>query len=118
MIFSEDALAAALIGAAIELVGFTPRFATDGEAPRTALLRVRPGIVLVDCDHEGACAPSFLGPALMTGARVVLFGSRRSRRDSDSVARTFGLRSVMLPADVDRIPELLRAELEMREGEG
>ena len=118
LIFSEDPLAAALIGAAVELMGFEPAFASDPEAPRTALLRVRPRLVLVDCDHEGACAPGFIGPALMTGARVVLIGSRRSRRDPRALAASFGLGAMTLPAGFDAIADLLRAELEASEGEG
>ncbi len=114
LIFSEDPLAAALLGAAVELVGFQPAFPTDAEPPRDALLRVRPGVVLVDCDHERACGPSFFGPALMTGARIVLFGSRRSRRDAAGVADRFSLRSVTLPADLAAIAELLRVDLEAR----
>jgi hypothetical protein len=112
LIFSEDPLAAALIGAAVELVGFEPAFPTDGELPRDALLRERPGLVLVDCDHDAACAPSFFGPAQMTGARVMLVGSRRTRRDAADVASRFGLRAITLPADLHTVADLLRAELE------
>jgi len=118
LIFSEDPLAAALIGAAVELIGFEPMYATDGEPPRSALLRVRPRLVLVDCDHEGACGPSFIGPALMTGARVVLIASRRSRRDPRALASSFGLRALTLPAGLDAIAQQLRAELEAPGREG
>src|SRR5687767_13685285 len=99
LIFSEDPLAAALIGAAVELVGFQPTFPRDAEAPRDALLRERPRLVLVDCDHS-ACGQSFFGPVLMTGARVVLVGSRRSRRDAHETAASFGLLAVTMPADL------------------
>lgn len=112
LIFSEDPLAAALVGAAVELVGFEPAFPTNGEPPREALLRERPRLVLVDCDHDAACGPSLFGPALMTGARVMLVGSRRTRRDVYEVAVRFGLRALRLPADLEAIADLLRAELE------
>jgi hypothetical protein len=118
LIFSEDPLAAALIGAAVELIGLEPAFATDGEPPRSALIRVRPRLVLVDCDHEGTCAPAFIGPAMMTGARVVLLGSRHSRRDPRTLATSFGLRAMTLPADLDAIAGLLTAELEARGRQG
>jgi hypothetical protein len=112
LIFSEDPLAAALIGAAVNLVGVEPTFPANGEPPRDALRRERPGLVLVDCDHEGACSPTFFGPALMTGARVLLVGSRRTRRQAADVAARFGLRAITLPADLASIADLLRAELE------
>jgi hypothetical protein len=111
LIFSEDPLAAALIGAAVELVGFEPAFPADEESPRAALLRERPRLVLVDCDHP-ACSPNFFGPALMTGARVMLVGSRRSRREAAALATRFELRAITLPADLAVIADLLRAELE------
>jgi hypothetical protein len=112
LIFSEDPLAAALIGAAVELVGFHPAFPTNGEPPREALLRHRPGLVLVDCDHETACGPNFFGPVMMTGARVLLVDSRRTRRDATALADRFGLRAITLPADVEVIATLVRVELE------
>jgi hypothetical protein len=112
LILSEDPLTAALIGGAVELVGFEPAFPTDGEPPRHALRRTRPRLVVVDCDHHAACAPSFFGPVLMTGARVVVLASRHSRPDAVPLAEGFGLRPLMLPADVDSIAERLRGELE------
>ena len=111
LIFSEDPLAAALIGAAVELVGFQPTFPSDGEPPRDALLRERPGLVLIDCDHA-ACGLNFFGPVMMTGARVMLVGSRRSRRDAAELAARFGVHAITLPGDLEAIADLLRAELE------
>jgi hypothetical protein len=115
LIFSEDPLAAALIGAAVELIAFAPAFPGDGEQPRDALLRHRPGLVLIDCDHEAACSPTFFGPVMMTGGRLLLFGSRRTRRDATALADRFGLRAITLPADLETIASLLRAELEAAE---
>jgi hypothetical protein len=112
LIFSEDPLAAAVIGAAVELVGFEPAFPSKGEPPRDALRRRKPRLVLVDCDHETACGPSFFGPVLMTGARVLLVASGRTRRDAAAIAVRFGLRAITMPAELDEIAELLRAELE------
>jgi hypothetical protein len=111
LIFSEDPLAAALIGAAVELVGFQPAFPSDGESPRGALLRERPRLVLIDCDH-GGCGPHFFGPALMVGARVMLLASPRSRRDATALATQLGLRAIMLPAHLEAIADVLRDELE------
>jgi hypothetical protein len=116
LIFSEDPLAAALIAAAVELAGLEPAFPTPRETPRDALLRLRPRLVLADADHDGACAPDFLGPALMTGARVLLLESARTRRDTAGIATHFGVRSISLPADADTIARLVRGELEADSG--
>ena len=109
LIFSDDALAGALLGAAVELVGATPRFPDADEEPRDALLRVRPAIALVDCDHETACTESFFGPALMIGARVAVFSSSRSKRALDPIAEEFGVRAFGLPIDFDELSEIIRA---------
>jgi hypothetical protein len=111
LIFSEDPLAAALLGAAVELIGFRPTFPTNSEHPREALLREKPRVVLIDCDHA-ACGLNFFGPVMMTGARVTLLGSRRNRRDAAELAARFGVRAVALPADLETIADLLREELE------
>lgn len=108
LIFSTDPLAAALLGAAAELAGVTPCFAAHGETPRDALLRTRPAIALVDCDHEQACTESFFGPALMAGARVVIFSSSRSHRRLEPIAEEFGVRTITLPIDVGTLARVLR----------
>lgn len=107
LIFSADAMAGALVGAAIELAGGRPIYTSAGEHPRGALLRHRPALVLVDCDDARACDETFLGPVLMTGARVAVFGSRGSRREAAELAERLGVRMVRLPADVAALEALV-----------
>ena len=107
LIFSADPLAAALLGAAVELRGHTPLFPQQEEGARVALLRLRPKHVLVDCDHEDACSESFIGPALMTGATVQLFRSPRTQRDAGAFARRLGLTIAELPMEHDALSTLL-----------
>src|SRR5581483_7092760 len=104
---SVDPLAAALLGAAAELAGFTPQFAASAESPRDALLRTRPAVALVDCDHNDACTESFFGPALMAGARVVIFSSSRSSRNLQPIAEEFGVRTITLPIDAAALARVL-----------
>lgn len=111
LVLSSDPLAAALIGAAIELAGHAPRFAQSDEAARAALLRVRPRLVVVDCDHEDACSDAFIGPALMTGSRVLLFRSRRTRRDVSELSDRLGLRVVEMPMEHEPLTRLLHRML-------
>lgn len=107
LIFSADPLAAALLGAAVELAGHAPHFPQQGEGARAALLRVRPSLALIDCDHAEACSESFIGPALMTGAKVQLFRSRRTQRDASNFARQLGLSVAELWMEHDALPTLL-----------
>ena len=111
LIFSNDPLAAALLGAAVELAGHMPHFARHDEAARSALLRVRPRLALIDCDHEESCSDEFIGPALMTGARVLLFRSHRTRRDMSAFADRLALRVMDMPSEHDVLTSLLREML-------
>ena len=107
LVLSSDPLAAALLGAAIELQGHTPEFPLPDESPRDALLRVRPQMVVVDCDHEDGCSESFIGPAMMTGSQVILFRSHRTRRDVGDMADRLGLRTVGMPDEQESLTSLL-----------
>ena len=108
LVFSSDPLAGALLGAAVELGGHRPHFAAKDEAARSALLRVRPSVVLIDCDHEESCSEEFVGPALMTGARVLLIRSRRTVRDMTDFATRLSVRVVDMAAEHGLLPEILR----------
>ena len=74
-------------------------------------MRVRPRLILVDCDHAEACTDEFVGPAIMTGARVVLFHSRRSTADQSDFSERLGLRILDMPAEHESITRMLREEL-------
>jgi hypothetical protein len=108
LILSADTLAAALLGAAVELAGHQPHFPEPLEAARAALRRVRPRLVVVDCEHTDACSESFVGPALMTGAQLLLFDSHKRGDGGVTVARRLGLDVVHLPEDHDVLVRRLR----------
>jgi len=108
LILSADALAAALLGAAVELAGHQPHFPESHERARDALRRVRPRLVVVDCDHEDACAEAFVGPALMTGAQLLLFDSHKRADRGVTAARRLGLDVVHLPDDHEVLVRRLR----------
>jgi hypothetical protein len=106
LIISDDPLSAALLGAAAELAGHAPHFPAPQETVRAALLRLRPRAVLIDCSHE-ACADGFIGPALMTGAKVQLFASRNTPGEARDVARRLGLTIAELPMEHESLTTLL-----------
>ena len=108
LVISSDPLAAALLGAAIELAGHIPAFPRPSESARDALLHARPRLVVIDCDHEDACSDAFIGPALMTGSRVLLFKSRRTRRDVTELAERLGLAVVDMPSRHETLTRVLR----------
>jgi hypothetical protein len=100
-------MAAALVAAAIHAGGVATVFARDGESPRDALLRTRPAVVAIDCEHEEACSDGFLGPALMTGAQVAVFGPARLARELVAASRRFSVAAFCLPADQERLLDLV-----------
>lgn len=107
LVFSTDPLAGALLAAAAELAGYDPVFPRDRERPRDALLRTRPGVVLVDCDHDGACTEEFFGPAMMLNAGVAIFSSSRSQRTLEPIAADFGVITFALPIEFEEFSALL-----------
>jgi hypothetical protein len=117
LILSADAVAAALLGAVVELAGHEPHFAQPDEAARDALRRVHPRLAVIDCDHEEACSDSFIGPALMTGAEVLLFAPDRRRGAAGGFARRLGLTVIRMPSDHEALLRWL-ADLRPSERDG
>ena len=107
LILSADPLAAALLGAAVELAGHSASFPQPEESGRAALIRLRPRVVLVDCDHDEACSEELIGPALMTGARVQLFSAQGSAGNASALAHRLGLSLVHLRMEHDDFTILL-----------
>jgi hypothetical protein len=107
LIVSPDPLGGALVAAAVEMVGVRPIFLRAGERPREAIRRGRPAYVLIDCGDESASDEAVLGPAMMTGARVFLFGDANSTQRMRHVAVRFRLGTIVLPQDVDRLAAIL-----------
>lgn len=108
LIFSSDALAAALLAAAVELAGHAPQFAQKDESARDALRRARPHLILIDCDHAEGCTDEFIGPALMMKAQVLLFRSRQSQRNVEQFAERLHVRVIELPVDYDALSSILQ----------
>ena len=109
LVLSTDALTAALIGVLLETHGYRPAFPAPDESPRESLRRIRPGVVLVDCEQDTACSEAFLGPATMTGARVIMFSASRSREEVETFARRYGFDWFILPTDVADFAQVMRA---------
>lgn len=107
LIVSPDALGAALVGAAIEASGLPVGFPGENETPRDAVRRMRPSHVLIDCDDTNASDESLIGPALMTGARIFLFGTDGRLRMRKHLAIRFHLGVIILPNDVARLASVL-----------
>lgn len=109
LIVATDPLAAALLGAAVEQAACLPHFLQPGENPRAALMRLRPRLALVSCDHPEGCSDAFIGPALMTGARVLLVQTRDMSPDMRAMIERLGVAAVDLSQDTNALAHHLRA---------
>jgi DNA-binding response OmpR family regulator len=108
LVVSPDALAAALLGALVEIDGYAPRFARRGESPRDALRRLRPAVVLVDCGAAEGGGATVVGPARMLGVRVVAFAPAASADHARRCAEELGVAWLALPP----VPGALRHALD------
>jgi hypothetical protein len=69
-------MAAALLGMLLELEGYEPAFARDGEGPEAAFARVKPLlVVLVDQALDVAKSDLFLARAARRQVGIVMFGA-------------------------------------------
>lgn len=108
-------MAGALFGAAVEIAGIRVEFPRAAESARDAARRVRPAYVLLDCDDPGATDEALLGPAMMIGARVFLFGDAKRTHMLQPVAIRYHLGVIVLPRDVEHLATILPAQTRSRE---
>jgi hypothetical protein len=97
LLVSADTLVAALLGALVELEGYTPVFPRDGESPRAALRRLRPGAGRIDGAFAEGRSAATIGPAKMMGTTVVLFGRSAVAQLVRDCAREFGVALLPIP---------------------
>ena len=113
LVLSTDDLAGALLAALAETAGLAPAFAGPAETPRDALRRVRPALVLVDCEHETACTEQFLGPVRMTGATALVFGRGVNAEQLRRLADQHQVRVFTLPLDADELARTIREAMDV-----
>jgi DNA-binding NtrC family response regulator len=108
LILSSDAVAAALLGALVETLGYLVRFFHPPEVPAEAIKRERPSIAMVDCDDPTLMKDELLGRARMRGISVVMFGSADALRRVRKLALEHEIDTLLMPASLDALDETLR----------
>ncbi len=98
LIVARDANIASLMEALVEVAGYRPAHAAADERPLAALARIRPEVLLLDCDHTLATSEALQAATQAAGSRVVLFSASHPGWELDRFAQRRGLRSVALPA--------------------
>ena len=112
LILSTDAVAAALLGALVETLGYLVRFYHPAEPPDEALKRERPTVAMVDCEDPTVMKEEVLGRARMRGISVVIFGSADALHRVRQLALEHSLDTLIMPATVDELDETLRKAVE------
>lgn len=97
LVVAKDSMIAALMGSLLELSGHVPVFPLADEHPIAAIRRVRPALLLLDCDHDVACEDEAYARAAAIGCKVLLFTPSRTEDELRVFARRRGLKSIALP---------------------
>jgi len=108
LILSSDAVAAALLGALVETLGYLVRFYHPPEDPDAALKRERPSVAMVDCDDPTMMKDDLFGHARMRGISVVMFGTSDALRQVRQLALEHALDTLIMPASLDALDDTLR----------
>ena len=108
LIISADAVAAALLGALIETLGYPVRFARPPETIDQTLRRVRPAVCLLDCEDPDNCSDEFLGRATMRRIPVVVFGKRDALERVRALAVAHEIDVLAVPPDIATVDDTLR----------
>ena len=112
MVLANEEVISALLGAMVELDGYSPLFPAADEQALTAICRHRPDLVLLDCEHELAWDAHAMRSILPTRTRILLFSAMRSQREVEQIGARYGVPAFVLPvafreftAQVDRALE-------------
>ena len=112
LILSDDSVAAALLGALIETLGYSIRFAKPPELAEQSIRRVRPKVCLLDCDDPSACNDEILGRAAMRRISMIVFGTSRTLTRVRTLATEHDIDTLIVPPDPEELDETLRRAIQ------
>ena len=108
LILSADPVAAALMGALIETLGYAVRFARPPEQTEETIRRVRPRVCLLDCDDATTCNGEVLGRAAMRRISVVIFGTTIALERVRALALEHQIEMLLMPPDLPALDATLQ----------
>jgi DNA-binding NtrC family response regulator len=111
LILSDDAVAAALLGALIETLGYPVSFARPAEDGNQSIRRVRPKVCMVDCDDPAKCTDELFGRAMMRGISVVIFGTAAALDRVRALATEHDIDMLLVPPDADTVDATIKRAL-------
>jgi DNA-binding NtrC family response regulator len=111
LVIAKEPLIQTLMCSLVDLAGHHAAQPHGDETVAAAVARVRPRLVLLDCEHDGACEDEAYLAAASVGAEVLLFTPSRSHAEVADLAAARGLRSMALPIRLHEFSETLRSTL-------
>ena len=111
LILVRDTLGGGLFAALAEASGREPVFPFNGERPETAVERLRPARILLECFHPAARSEAFFEALEAAGSRVILFAPAVPWEDCERIARRRGVAAFVHPARGESLTELVRRAL-------
>ena len=111
LILVRDILGAGLFAALAEGAGLSPAFPFAGERAETAVDRVRPLRVLLECYHPAARSDQFFTAVASLGSRVILFAPAAPWADCEEIARVRRVAAFVHPAAGESLAALIAQAL-------
>jgi DNA-binding NtrC family response regulator len=112
LILSADPVAAALLGALIETLGYTVTFARAPEDGEQSIRRVRPKVCLLDCEDLSVCNSEMLGRATMRRISVIIFGRTAALDRVRALALEHDIEVLLVPPDSDALGRTLERAMQ------
>jgi hypothetical protein len=104
LVLSSQPLVAALLGMLLDLLGYRPVFAADGERPEDALQRQHPLFaVLIDGETEAAVSDAFFARAAQGRLGLAFFGVRGRTPALARLARDRGVPWFEVPLELQEL---------------
>jgi len=111
LILAREELIAALLGLLVETTGHSVSFAQPEEGSAGAVRRIRPSVVIVDCDHRD-CKDDLFKAANEVGARLILFSASREADYVRRVAAPSHSDSFAFPIEPPQLDSLIRHQMD------
>jgi DNA-binding NtrC family response regulator len=111
LVIAKEPLIQTLMCSLVELSGHRAAQPRSDETVTASVARVRPRLLLLDCEHDAACEDDAYRAAASVGADVLLFTPSRSRAEVADFAAERGLRSMALPIRLHEFSETLQSTL-------
>jgi hypothetical protein len=111
LVIAKEPLIQTLMCSLVDLSGHQAAQPRSDETAAAAILRVRPGLLLLDCEHDCACEEEAYEAAAAVGSEVLLFTPSRTHAEVADFAAGRGLRSMALPIRLHEFSETLQSSL-------